>query len=56
MLQGHHATVTAVAIMSDSRRVVSSDRKGVLAVWLADSASLLHSGVGPGMCLAAPTT
>jgi hypothetical protein len=52
MLQGHHATVTAVAIMSDSRRVVSSDRKGVLAVWLADSASLLHSGIGPGMCLA----
>lgn len=52
MLQGHQATLTAVAIMLDSRRVVSSDRQGVLAVWLADNATLLHSCIGPGMCLA----
>lgn len=52
IMQGHQATVTAVAIMLDSRRVVSSDRQGVLAVWLADNATLLHSCIGPGMCLA----
>ncbi|XP_069684220.1 protein qui-1 [Periplaneta americana] len=50
--KGHQATVTAVAVMLDSRRVVSSDRQGVLAVWLADNATLLHSCIGPGMCLA----
>jgi hypothetical protein len=52
IIQGHQATVTAVAAMLDSRRVVSSDRQGVLAVWLADNATLLHSCIGPGMCLA----
>lgn len=52
IMQGHQATVTAVAVMLDSRRVVSSDRQGVLAVWLADNATLLHSCIGPGMCLA----
>ncbi|KAJ9583451.1 hypothetical protein L9F63_022204, partial [Diploptera punctata] len=50
--KGHQATVTAVAAMMDSRRVVSSDRQGVLAVWVADNATLLHSCIGPGMCLA----
>ncbi|XP_068081226.1 protein qui-1 [Anabrus simplex] len=50
--KGHQATVTAVAAMQDSRRVVSSDRQGVLAVWLADNATLLHSCIGPGKCLA----
>ncbi|PNF24563.1 hypothetical protein B7P43_G05388 [Cryptotermes secundus] len=52
VFKGHQATVTAVAVMLDSRRVVSSDRQGVLAVWLADNATLLHSCIGPGMCLA----
>ena len=52
IMQGHQATVTAVAVMLDSRRVVSSDRQGVLAVWVADNATLLHSCIGPGMCLA----
>lgn len=52
IMQGHQATVTAVAVMLDSRRVLSSDRQGVLAVWLADNATLLHSCIGPGMCLA----
>lgn len=45
--QGHQATVTAVGVLSDSRRVVSSDRQGVLTVWLADNATLLHSALGP---------
>lgn len=46
-IQGHQATVTAVGVLSDSRRVVSSDRQGVLAVWLADNATLLHTALGP---------
>ncbi|GLG97135.1 F-box/WD repeat-containing protein 7 [Gryllus bimaculatus] len=50
--KGHQATVTAVAAMQDSRRVVSSDRQGVLAVWLADNATLLHSCIGPDKSLA----
>jgi hypothetical protein len=38
--------------MSDSRRAVSSDRQGTIAVWLADSGQLLHSCAGPGQRLA----
>ncbi|XP_046664715.1 protein qui-1, partial [Homalodisca vitripennis] len=47
IFKGHQATVTAVGVLSDSRRVVSSDRQGVLTVWLADNATLLHSALGP---------
>lgn len=47
VFKGHQATVTAVGVLSDSRRVVSSDRQGVLAVWLADNATLIHTALGP---------
>ncbi|CAG2053362.1 unnamed protein product [Timema podura] len=41
--KSHTDTLTAVAVMIDSRRVVSSDRQGGLAIWLADNASILQS-------------
>ena len=52
MFQGHQCTVSAVAVMSDSRRAVSSDRQGTIAVWLADSGQLLQNCAGPGQRLA----
>ncbi|XP_049942860.1 protein qui-1 [Schistocerca serialis cubense] len=52
VFKGHQATITAVAAMMDSRRVVTADRQGILAVWLADNATLLHSCGGPSQCLA----
>lgn len=39
--------MTAVGVLSDSRRVVSCDKQGVFTVWLADNATLLHSALGP---------
>lgn len=51
--QGHQAPVTAVTPMLDSRRVASLDRNGVLAVWLADNATLIYSvGGHAGSCMA----
>ncbi|XP_049840536.1 protein qui-1 [Schistocerca gregaria] len=52
VFKGHQATITAVTAMMDSRRVVTADRQGILAVWLADNATLLHSCGGPSQCLA----
>ncbi|EFN73134.1 Uncharacterized WD repeat-containing protein alr3466 [Camponotus floridanus] len=48
----HQAPVTAVTAMLDGRRVVSSDRAGVIRVWAADSGTLIQSVCGPGRCFA----
>lgn len=40
-----------MAVLSDSRRVVTSDKAGVIAVWVADNAQLLYSALGPSKCL-----
>lgn len=40
--------MTAVKVMSDSRRVVSIDKAGNLAIWAADNAAkLFSSNKGP---------
>ncbi|XP_072745526.1 protein qui-1 [Anoplolepis gracilipes] len=46
----HQAPVTAVTAMLDGRRVISSDRAGVIRVWAADSGTLIQSVCGPGRC------
>ncbi|XP_046435930.1 protein qui-1 isoform X1 [Neodiprion fabricii] len=48
----HQAPVTAVTVMLDGRRVVSSDRGGAIRVWAADSGTLIQSLCGPGRCFA----
>lgn len=46
----HQAPVTAVTVMYDGRRVVSSDRAGGIRVWAADTGTLIQSVCGPGRC------
>ncbi|XP_015605935.1 NACHT domain- and WD repeat-containing protein 1 isoform X2 [Cephus cinctus] len=48
----HQTPVTAVTVMLDGRRVVSSDRGGAIRVWAADSGTLIQSVCGPGRCFA----
>ncbi|KAI4490814.1 hypothetical protein M0804_003758 [Polistes exclamans] len=48
----HQATVTSVIAMLDGRRVVSSDRAGIIRVWAADNGTLIQSVCGPGRCFA----
>lgn len=50
--QGHQSIVTAVGVLSDSRRVVSGDKQGVIAVWIADNGNLLHTILGPTQYMA----
>lgn len=47
----HQAPVTTVTAMFDGRRIVSSDRAGVIRVWAADTGTLIQSVSGPGRCL-----
>lgn len=46
-LQGHQSAITAVEVTSDSEKVVSSDKAGVIAVWLSDNGTLLNSVICP---------
>ncbi|XP_076235892.1 protein qui-1 [Calliopsis andreniformis] len=46
----HQSPVTSVTAMFDGRRIVSSDRGGVIRVWAADTGILIHSVSGPGRC------
>lgn len=39
--------MTAVKVMSDSRRAVSIDKAGNLAIWAADNGAKLFSSKGP---------
>lgn len=45
--QGHQSAITAVEVTSDSEKVVSSDKAGVIAVWLSDNGTLLNSVICP---------
>ncbi|XP_076684288.1 protein qui-1 [Andrena cerasifolii] len=46
----HQAPVTTVTAMFDGRRIVSSDRAGVIRVWAAGTGTLIQSVSGPGRC------
>ncbi|XP_065332021.1 protein qui-1 [Cloeon dipterum] len=39
---GHQGIISDMAVASDSRRVVSSDRHGLMFVWLADSGQVMQ--------------
>ncbi|KAK6620988.1 hypothetical protein RUM43_011291 [Polyplax serrata] len=43
VFRGHQTTVTTVSVMLDSRRVISCDRGGTIAIWLADDATHLQT-------------
>lgn len=44
--------MTAVRVMSDSRRAVSIDKLGHLAIWAADNGTKLFAAKGPTNFLA----
>lgn len=45
--QSHNATITCAVFLMDSRRVISSDKDGVVHVWLTENASLLQTIQAP---------
>lgn len=53
LTQGHQSTITTVQVMADSRRVVSIDKQGNLAIWAADNGTKLFTAKGPTTFLAA---